>query len=163
MLRQRGRYTKFHQNPLHPNEKCSFKALYLQQIGTNFLFGPNDKNTFYVIFFCFYTRLLPPDFQTRHANHVSISRTLICDHFPPHSALCSLKSCNADLKTIAIHSAAHDPTACEVGRKSVVRKVCCVSQFVSKSILYENYELFFYPHPQFWISHTQCPQIYFCT
>lgn len=50
-------------------------------------------------------------------------------------------------ENIAIRSAAHGPTACEVRRKSVVRKVGCASQFVSRSILYEYYKLFFLPAP----------------
>jgi len=98
-----------------------------------------------------------PDFQTRHVNRVSISHTLICDHFPPHSALYSLKSCNADLKlsqSILLHMALQ-PVKCGGSRwleRSVVFHNFCVKKVFCTKII--NFFFSTYPHPQFWISHT---------
>jgi hypothetical protein len=91
------------------------------------------------MFFYFSTRLLPTDFQTRHANLLSISYTLICDHFPPNSALCSLKSCNADLKlsqSILLHMAPQ-PVKCRGSRwweRSIVFHNLCQKVFCTKII-----------------------------
>ena len=160
MLGQRGRSTKFHQNPPHPNEQCSLKAcsreVPISYSGRVTKIGFPWHSSVFTGGCCLRT------FQTRQANRVSISRTLICDHFPPHSALCSLKSCNADLKLsqfILLHMATQ-PVKWGGRRwwdRSVVFHSLCQKVFCTKIIN------FLYPHPQFWISHTQRPQIYFCT
>jgi hypothetical protein len=85
----------------------------------------------------FFMRLLPPDFQTRQANRVSISHTHICEHFPPHSALFNLEGCNADLKisqSILLHMA---PLLVDWGenrwwKRSVVSHILCQTVSVRK-------------------------------